>query len=167
MAGDANHGSACVRKAATICGRHRIVALSVERRRSNGDMHLLVTLRRAITFDSSATVSRQACRRVIPWRIATIDSGNFSDRAALRHTFGSLLAKAGVAPRVAMSMMRRTDLRLTMNTYTDPKIFDMAGAVEKLTALQPIEQPKALAMGTDDVMAESQRTISVTSHRLK
>jgi hypothetical protein len=27
--------------------------------------------------------------------------------------------------------MRHTDMRLTMNVYTDPKIFDMAGAVEE------------------------------------
>ena len=34
---------------------------------------------------------------------------------ALRLTYGSMLATAGVAPRVAMSLMRHTDLRLTMN----------------------------------------------------
>ena len=28
--------------------------------------------------------------------------------------------------------MRHTDLRLTMKVYTDPRIFDLAGAVEKL-----------------------------------
>lgn len=31
-----------------------------------------------------------------------------------------------------MELMRHTDLRLTMRTYTDPRIFDLAGAVEKL-----------------------------------
>jgi len=58
-----------------------------------------------------------------------------ADFHSLRHTYGSLLASAGIAPRIAMSLMRHTDMRLTMNVYTDPRIFDLAGAVEKLPAL--------------------------------
>ncbi len=86
-----------------------------------------------------------------------------ADFHALRHTYGSLLAKAGIAPRVAMSLMRHTDLRLTMNVYTDPRIFDMAGAVEKLTALAP-QAPAVVATGTDDNNpAQSARTVCVTS----
>jgi integrase len=50
----------------------------------------------------------------------------------LRHSYGSLLAKSGVASRVALALMRHTDMRLTMNIYTDRRIFDLASAVEKL-----------------------------------
>ena len=60
------------------------------------------------------------------------DRGRRADFHALRHSYGSLLAKSGVAPRVAMALMRHTDMRLTMNVDTDPRIFDLAGAVEKL-----------------------------------
>ena len=63
------------------------------------------------------------------------ERGRRADLHALRHTYGSMLAKAGIAPRVAMTLMRHTDLRLTMNVYSDPRIFDLAGAVEKLPAL--------------------------------
>ena len=75
------------------------------------------------------------------------------DFHALRHTYGSLLAKAGIAPRVAMSLMRHTDMRLTMNVYTDPRIFDLSGAVEKLPALEPAKLMPLpmLATGTDDI----------------
>lgn len=65
--------------------------------------------------------------------------------------YGSLLAKSGVAPRVAMALMRHTDTRLTMNVYTDPRIFDLAGAVEMLPNL-PADAPQtetAKATGTD------------------
>ncbi len=82
--------------------------------------------------------------------IAYLDDRNRRvDFHSLRHTYGSLLAKAGVAPRVAMSLMRHTDMRLTMNVYTDPRIFDMAGAVEKLTALAPEQAAAVVATGTD------------------
>lgn len=65
----------------------------------------------------------------IPWKDA---AGRRADLHALRHSYGTLLSKGGVSPREAMSLMRHTDLRLTMKTYTDPRIFDLAGAVEKL-----------------------------------
>jgi len=58
------------------------------------------------------------------------DQGRRADFHALRHTYGSMLAKAGIAPRVAMSLMRHTDLRLTMNVYTDPRVFDMTGRLK-------------------------------------
>jgi integrase len=60
------------------------------------------------------------------------DAGRRADLHALRHSYGTLLSKGGVSPREAMSLMRHTDLRLTMKVYTDPRIFDLAGAVEKL-----------------------------------
>jgi hypothetical protein len=50
-----------------------------------------------------------------------------------------------------MSLMRHTDLRLTMKVYTDPRIFDLAGAVEKLpiNLARPTEAESAQATGTD------------------
>lgn len=60
------------------------------------------------------------------------DAGRRADIHCLRHSFGTLLSKCGVSPREAMSLMRHSDLRLTMKVYTDPRIFDLGGAVEKL-----------------------------------
>jgi integrase len=60
--------------------------------------------------------------------------GRVMDLHALRHTFGTHLARAGVAPRVAMAAMRHSSLELTMNVYTDPALLDVAGAVEALPA---------------------------------
>jgi integrase len=70
------------------------------------------------------------------WKIDKQDErGRTIDVHALRHTFGTLLSKAGVAPRTAQAAMRHSTIDLTMNTYTDPKLLDVAGAVEALPEL--------------------------------
>jgi len=56
------------------------------------------------------------------------------DIHALRHTFGTHLSKAGVAPRIAMAAMRHSSLDLTMNIYTDPVLLDVGAAVDALPA---------------------------------
>ena len=94
------------------------------------------------------------------------DRGRRADFHALRHSYGSLLAKSGVAPRVAMALMRHTDMRLTMNVYTDPRIFDLAGAVEKIPnlAAKAAASQWSAATGTDGVVApDAGRSESVSS----
>ncbi len=63
------------------------------------------------------------------------ERGRTVDVHALRHTFGTLLSKGGVSPRTAQAAMRHSDVNLTMNTYTDPKLLDVAGAMESLPTL--------------------------------
>lgn len=60
------------------------------------------------------------------------ERGRSLDVHALRHTFGTHLSKAGVAPRVAQAAMRHSSLHLTMNIYTDPTLLDVAGAINAL-----------------------------------
>jgi integrase len=81
----------------------------------------------------------------------TDGAGRRADIHALRHTYGTLLSKSGVMPREAMSLMRHTDMRLTMKVYTDPRVFDLAGAVEKLPGmiLDSPHRQSAKATGTD------------------
>jgi len=83
--------------------------------------------------------------------IAKVDErGRTLDVHALRTTFGTLLSKGGVAPRTAQAAMRHSDIRLTMQTYTDPKLLDVRGALDALPAL-PLTygQPEAAkATGT-------------------
>jgi len=54
---------------------------------------------------------------------------------ALRHSTGTALSAAGVAPRVAQAVMRHSDIALTMNTYTDERLLGGAEAVELLPDL--------------------------------
>ncbi|MCE9604430.1 MAG: site-specific integrase [Planctomycetia bacterium] len=63
------------------------------------------------------------------------ERGRTVDVHAMRHTYGTLLSKAGVAPRTAQAAMRHSSIDLTMNVYTDPKLLDVAGALESLPSL--------------------------------
>jgi len=58
--------------------------------------------------------------------------GRTVDVHGLRHTFATLLARKGVTPSVAQKLMRHSDIRLTMNTYTHLDLADTAGAVAAL-----------------------------------
>lgn len=63
------------------------------------------------------------------------ERGRTVDIHALRTTFATHLSKGGVAPRVAQAAMRHGSLDLTMNTYTDPQLLDVAGALDALPSL--------------------------------
>lgn len=56
----------------------------------------------------------------------------YADFHALRVTFCTVLARAGVPRRIAMSLMRHSDSRLTDKLYTDEKGLDIRAAVEVL-----------------------------------
>src|SRR5271170_2510949 len=49
----------------------------------------------------------------------------------------TMLARAGVSPRVAMELMRHSDMRLTAKTYTDAMSLPLFGELEKITPLLP------------------------------
>jgi integrase len=63
------------------------------------------------------------------------DRGRTVDVHALRHTFGTHLSRGGVAPRTAQQALRHGSIELTMQTYTDPKLLDVAGALDVLPSL--------------------------------
>ena len=60
------------------------------------------------------------------------DRGRYADFHCLRHTTGSLLAASGVHPKVAQSIMRHSDINLTMSKYTHTLHGQESKAVEKL-----------------------------------
>jgi len=83
------------------------------------------------------------------------ERGRTLDVHAIRHSFGTLLSKGGVAPRTAQAAMRHSSLDLTMNVYTDPKLLDVHGALDVLPALplngeSTTEGFAAKATGTDN-----------------
>lgn len=83
------------------------------------------------------------------------ERGRTLDVHALRTTFGTLLSRGGVPLRTAQATMRHSTPTLTANTYTDPKLLDVAGALDALPSL-PLdrgpnansEQARAIATGT-------------------
>jgi integrase len=56
------------------------------------------------------------------------------DVHGLRHTSAILLARNRDSPGVAQKLMRHSDIRLTINTYTHLGLADTAGAVAALPA---------------------------------
>lgn len=72
-------------------------------------------------------------------------AGRFADFHSLRHTTGSFLAAAGVSPKVAQTIMRHSDINLTMSLYTHSYRENEASAVENLPDLsqRPPEKRKA------------------------
>src|SRR5207248_3080499 len=67
-------------------------------------------------------------------------------------------------PRTAQAAMRHSDIKLTMNVYTDPRLLDVLGALDVLPAL-PLDADRgqaAAAMGTDD---RETRTLAPTSDK--
>ncbi len=58
--------------------------------------------------------------------------GQRADFHSLRYTLATYLALAGTQPRVAMEVMRHSDMRLTANIYTDLGLLPTSDAVLKL-----------------------------------
>ena len=107
----------------------------------------------------AAGIARRVKGAAARWKIDKRDErGRTVDVHALRHTFGTLLSKGGVSPRTAQAAMRHSTIDLTMNVYTDPKLLDVAGAMEALPAL-PLGDGRQTAAdvlsatGTDDSTA--------------
>lgn len=63
------------------------------------------------------------------------DRGRTADVHSLRHTFATWLSAGGVAPRTAQAGLRHSTLELTMQVYTDPRLLDVAGALDALPQL--------------------------------
>jgi integrase len=79
--------------------------------------------------------------------------GYRADFHSLRHTLTTNLARAGTAPRVAMEIMRHSDMRLTLKTYTDAGLLPVADAVLKLPYLANPKAPST-QIGTQDLFRE-------------
>ena len=75
--------------------------------------------------------------------IAIVDTqGRRADFHSLRHTLATRLSRANVPPRIAMELMRHSDMRLTMKTYTDAGSLPMASELCKLPRLShPLPRP--------------------------
>jgi integrase len=75
------------------------------------------------------------------------ERGRRIDVHAMRTTFNTHLAVAGVAPRTAMEVMRVSSLDLVLKTYADEKQFDVRRAVNSLPAV-PAPSPTLEAAGS-------------------
>ena len=65
----------------------------------------------------------------------TDSRGRTVDVHAMRMTLATMLNKSGVAPRTAQEIMRHSDIRLTMENYTDARLLNVSGALDSLPEL--------------------------------
>ncbi len=87
-------------------------------------------------FDVPAGLLRILNRDLVAAGIDKIDDrGQRVHLHALRHSTASHLSAVGVSPRTAQSVMRHSDIALTMRTYTDERLLATAGAVALLPDL--------------------------------
>jgi hypothetical protein len=63
----------------------------------------------------------------------TDSKGERADFHALRKTYGTMLTLAGVGQRTVMELMRHSDPRLTVKTYTDANMLPVSDAIVALT----------------------------------
>jgi len=78
------------------------------------------------------------------------ETGQIVDFHSLRHTTGTLLAASGVHPKTAQSLMRLSDINLTMQVYTHVLTGQDTQAINSLPDLSvPLESEVAMT-GTDE-----------------
>jgi hypothetical protein len=77
------------------------------------------------------------------------EAGRFCDFHSLRHTCGSLLAASGINPKVAQSIIRHSDINLTMNRYTHIFRGQDKAAVEALPDFSTPTPQEQRVTGTD------------------
>ncbi len=92
--------------------------------------------------------------------------GRRVDLHAMRHTLATNLGRGGVAPRVAMELMRHSDIRLTAKTYTDAGLLETADAMDKLPRFDASPQV-AQATGTDGIIEPEKRSLSLVAEGRK
>ena len=71
------------------------------------------------------------------------------DFHALRHTFCTRLAKAGVQPQIAMKLARHSSIDLTMKHYTHFSLQDKSEAIQRVPEIE-IPNYRQVKTGTDD-----------------
>ncbi len=76
------------------------------------------------------------------------ETGRVCDFHSLRHTCGTLLAAAGVHPKVIQRVMRHSTITLTMDRYTHAFKSDEAEAIQKLPDLSQFGDVSRSATGT-------------------
>lgn len=74
------------------------------------------------------------------------DAGNVCDFHALRHSFGTSLARAGVPLAIAQKLMRHSTPELTSSVYTHLRTEDFRTATETMPDLTPTDERPAVAV---------------------
>ena len=87
-----------------------------------------------------------------------------ADLHALRVTFGTNLALAGVHPRVTQELMRHSDINLTMKIYTDVSQLGVASAIEKLPVFGTTNGNQLRSVIKTDELSDRENDTQIHTH---
>lgn len=97
------------------------------------------------------------------WMPLEESAGHVLDFHSLRHTFGTNLAKAGVAPKMAVELVRHSDINLTMGTYSHVVLYDLDEAVQSLRLDHSFELATGTGGAEQRVKTAAIKSVSLTS----
>ena len=128
-----------VRASTTKNGKSAVLPLVPLLEQRLRELRHAVRAKEGKVFRLGVPTAKRLARDLKACGIPVVDSlGRRVDFHALRHTFGTLLNKAGIPPRVVMELMRHSDMRLTHKTYTDATSLALFNELEKLPAPSPL-----------------------------
>ncbi len=93
-----------------------------------------------VTAAGSEMIRRDLDAAGIPYAIEGPDGPEYADFHALRHTYLTLLGRHGVDLRTAQELAGHSTPQLTAR-YSHRRLYDLAGAVDKLPPLVPTSEP--------------------------
>lgn len=113
-------------------------------------------------IDDAPTPAERAERERSDFLRPKDSAGRFADFHALRHTFITRLARAGVAPKVAQALARHSTITLTMDRYAHVGLEDQTAALDALPAMDapPVRPERQAATGTDGGAAEAPAAVA-------
>jgi integrase len=89
---------------------------------------------RAKWIEDGKTEAEKKRRRNTDFLAYKNHAGLFADFHSFRHLFITSLERAGIKPRMAQTLARHSDIRLTLGVYTHVELHDQSAAIESLPA---------------------------------
>jgi integrase len=83
-------------------------------------------------LEEAKTEADLDCRLKMDFLCHCNHDGLYADFHSLRHWFITGLARAGVSPKMAQTLARHSDIRLTLGVYTHVELPDRSAAIESL-----------------------------------
>jgi integrase len=77
--------------------------------------------------------------------------GRFADFHSFRHLFITSLERAGTSPKMAQTLARHSDIRLTLGVYTHVELHDQTEAIRALEAPGKEQEPQPAPRRTASV----------------
>jgi integrase len=113
-----------------VCGR----VPGGKERKTHKMMRLDLETARSKWIEEGATPAEKKCRAETDFLAYRNEDGLYADFHSNRHLFITSLERAGLSPKMAQTLARHSDVRLTLGVYTHIGLHDQTSAVYSLPA---------------------------------